>query len=143
MEEKTESLSETEEVDEAEPEKRPRMLTKRKLGIVIAVIVIGVALVIGLWGMAPPDYPTVSEIVGNVNAHINKSIDVMGSVDDWNSSARTFNLTDGESTLLVAYSNVPEGFNNGKDVVVRGTLRDDDGPFIESKEITVGCPSKY
>jgi len=93
MEEKTESLSEKKEVDEAEPEKRPRMLTKRKLGIIIAVIVIGVALIIGLWGMAPPDYPTVSEIAGNVNAHMNKSVDVFGSVENWNSSARTFNLT--------------------------------------------------
>lgn len=120
-----------------------RVLTRKKLGIIVAVVVIGVALVIGLWGMVPPEYLSVSDVLGNVDGHMNKSIEVKGLVNDWNSTAHVFNLTDGENDLTVRYANLPEGFSNGKNVVVRGILREDDAPFLESDEIVVGCPSKY
>ncbi|UCD92067.1 MAG: cytochrome c maturation protein CcmE [Methanobacteriota archaeon] len=140
-----ENSTEPEALDEEEQkEERPkRRLTKKRKGIIIAVIVIIVALVIGLWGAVPSDYLEVGDILANPLAYVDRSIEVKGLVADWDSTVKVFNLSDGENDLMVSYITLPEGFNNGKDVVVRGTLVDNDGLVLESSEITVGCPSKY
>ena len=122
--------------------KRKRMSKKMKGFLVVTGIII-VALIIGLWGAVPPNYLTVGDVVKSPSAYAGKTIDIKGTVGEWNTTTRTFNLTDGTSNITVSYSALPEGFNSGKDVVVKGTLRDSEGLVIESKDIQVGCPSKY
>lgn len=115
---------------------------KDKKIIAVIIIIIGVLILI-LWGLTPSGYLTVNDVTKNPSRYLNKVIEVKGTVGDWNSSANTFNLTDEKDNLTVSYINLPEGFNNGRDVVVKGVLRNNGGLVIEAKEVIVGCPSKY
>jgi cytochrome c-type biogenesis protein CcmE len=123
--------------------KSKKRMSRRTKGVVIVVVVIAVALVIGLWGTAPANYLTVNDVITNSDNYQGKTIEVKGIVEDWNSTANTFNLADGDKKINVTYITVPEGFNNGKDVVVKGTLTGLLLLTIESQTISVGCPSKY
>ena len=66
-----------------------------------------------------------------------------GSIDSEN---YTFTLMGIEHGLFVDFSGtaVPDGFNEGKTIAVKGNLVYDSGAWIlEAKEIQTGCPSKY
>ena len=66
-----------------------------------------------------------------------------GSIDSEN---YTFTLMGIEHGLFVDFSGtaVPDGFNEGKTIAVKGVLMYDSGAWIlEAKEIQTGCPSKY
>ena len=66
-----------------------------------------------------------------------------GSIDSEN---YTFTLMGIEHGLFVDFSGiaVPDGFNEGKTVAVKGELVYELGAWIlEAKEIQTGCPSKY
>ena len=66
-----------------------------------------------------------------------------GSIDSEN---YTFTLMGIEHGLFVDFSGtaVPDGFNEGKTIAVKGDLVYDSGAWIlEAKEIQTGCPSKY
>ena len=66
-----------------------------------------------------------------------------GSIDSEN---YTFTLIGIEHGLFVDFSGtaVPDGFNEGKTIAVKGELVYDSGAWIlEAKEIQTGCPSKY
>ena len=66
-----------------------------------------------------------------------------GSIDSEN---YTFTLMGIEHGLFVDFSGtaVPDGFNEGKTIAVKGELVYDSGAWIlEAKEIQTGCPSKY
>jgi cytochrome c-type biogenesis protein CcmE len=129
---------------DASERKRPKKRFSRKMkGLIIAVVIIVIALIIGLWGSGPAPYTTVNDVVGNSDPYLDKTIEIRGTVEDWNASAKTFNLTGTEGNIIVTYVIVPEGFNNGKDVVVKGILKNDNGLVMESSDIQVGCPSKY
>jgi cytochrome c-type biogenesis protein CcmE len=165
MEQKTETGTQTEDLqkshDSVKPEetsaavasekagedgkvaKSKKRMSRRTKGVVIVAVVIAVALVIGLWGTAPANYLSVNDVISHTDIYLNKTIEVKGIVEDWNSTANTFSLADGDKKINVTYTTVPEGFNNGKDVVVKGTLIDLPVLAIESQTISVGCPSKY
>ncbi len=58
----------------------------------------------------------------------------------------TFILMGVEHELFVDFSGtaVPDGFNEGKTIAVKGQLIYESGSWIlEAKEIQTGCPSKY
>tara|TARA_S200000501_G_scaffold101508_1_gene94986 strand:- start:12 stop:395 length:384 start_codon:yes stop_codon:yes gene_type:complete len=58
----------------------------------------------------------------------------------------TFLLLGIEYELFVDFSGtaVPDGFNEGKTIAVKGLLMYDSGTWIlQAKEIQTGCPSKY
>ena len=58
----------------------------------------------------------------------------------------TFFLVGMYHQLFVDFSGtaVPDGFNEGKTIAVKGTLYEESGNWIlEAKEIQTGCPSKY
>ena len=66
-----------------------------------------------------------------------------GSIDSKN---YTFILMGIEHELFVDFSGtaVPDGFNEGKTIAVKGLLIYDSGAWtLEAKEIQTGCPSKY
>lgn len=146
MNEEVESdeVQETEVGTEAE-KPRSRLTGKRKklLTAVAVLVIIALALVVGFWGNAPVPYMTVSQVNNNFDSYVDKEIEIKGLVENWNTTAKTFDLTDEKSVLTVSYSNIPDGFNNGKEIVVSGILRGSNGLLLEADEITVGCPSKY
>jgi cytochrome c-type biogenesis protein CcmE len=121
-------------------------LTKRNK-IIIAVIIILAAVGICVWGMIPPEFLTVSEVMDNPNKYKGKEIEVKGTVANLNATGpvKTFDLTDGKSVMHVEYEGaLPSEFKEGKDVVVKGKLeaRGEEWVF-KATEITVGCPSKF
>jgi cytochrome c-type biogenesis protein CcmE len=139
---------ESDEVQEAKAEaERPRSRLagkKKKLLTAVAVLVIiALALFVGFWGNTPVPYMTVSQVTDHPSSYVDKEIEIKGFVENWNTTARTFDMTDEESILSVSYDNIPDGFNNGKEIVVSGVLKGTNGLVLEADEITVGCPSKY
>lgn len=141
---------EGEEVPETETEigdkkAKSRFTGKKKkiLTVVAVLVIVSLALVVGLWGNAPVPYMTVSETTNHSNSYLNKEIEIKGIVKNWNATARTFEMTDEDSSLVVSYDNIPDGFNNEKEIVVRGILTGANGLVLEAEEIIVGCPSKY
>lgn len=116
---------------------------KRILAVMVVLIIVAVAIVVGLWGNTPVPYMTVSNVTYDSSEYLNEEIEIKALVEDWDSTGKTFNLTDEESSLVVSYVTLPDGFNNGKEIVVKGILRDDGGLILEATEIIVGCPSKY
>lgn len=63
-----------------------------------------------------------------------------------NSENYTFVLIGINHELFVDFSGtaVPDGFNEGKTIAVKGLLISDSGTWIlEANEIQTGCPSKY
>lgn len=125
------------------PKSRMTGKQRKLLSVVAILVIIALALVVGLWGNAPVPYMTVSEVTGNSSSYLDKEIEIKGFVKNWNSSARTFEMTDEESTLTVRYDSIPDGFNNEKEIVVEGVLTGSNGLILEATKITVGCPSKY
>jgi cytochrome c-type biogenesis protein CcmE len=128
-----------------EPKKRRRLGTAVK--VVMAVGVISAVLAVGLWGMwGGTGYLTVGDVLGNVGKYMDKYIEVRGTVKSLSldSINKTFVLTDKSAELKVNYTGaLPSNFEEGKDVVVKGTLRSGGGIFVVAKEIVVGCASKY
>jgi cytochrome c-type biogenesis protein CcmE len=115
--------------------------------ITIAIIVIIIVLIIGLWDTGEgKDYSTVSEIIDDSEKYIDENIEFRGTVkkdtlDDFN---KTFILTDDKNDLRVNYTGLlPSNFEEGKDVVIKGTLRQETELVVEAEEIIVGCASKY
>ena len=146
MNEEVESdeVQETKVGTEAErPKSRLTGKRKKLLTAVAVLVIIALALFVGFWGNAPVPYMTVSQVNDNFDSYIDKEIEIKGLVENWNTTARTFDLTDEKSVLTVSYDNIPDGFNNGKEIVVSGILRGSNGLVLEADEITVGCPSKY
>ncbi|MCK5291290.1 MAG: cytochrome c maturation protein CcmE [Thermoplasmata archaeon] len=146
MTEEVESDEAQEAKVETEAERpRSRLTGKRKklLTAVAVLVIIALALVVGFWGNTPVPYMTVSQVIDNSNSYVDKEIEIKGFVENWNSTARTFDLTDEESVLSVSYDVIPDGFNNGKEIVVSGVLKGTNGVVLEADKITVGCPSKY
>jgi cytochrome c-type biogenesis protein CcmE len=132
-------------VDPEADRPKSRLTGKRKklLTAVAVLVIIALALVVGFWGNAPVPYMTVSQVTDSPSYYVDKEIEIKGFVENWNSTARTFDMTDEESVLKVSYDVIPDGFNNGKEIVVSGILKGSNGLELEADEITVGCPSKY
>jgi cytochrome c-type biogenesis protein CcmE len=114
----------------------------------MAVTIIAAVLIVGLWGMwgGEGNYLGVSDITSNQSKYLNKYIEVRGTVKPGSHDPvnKTFVLQQDSSELIVNYTGAPpSNFEEGKDVVVKGTLRSEGTPVLLAKEIVVGCASKY
>ncbi len=72
-----------------------------------------------------------------------RGIVTLGSVD---TASATFQLAGDDHQLLIAFGDisVPDGFEEGRTIAVKGLLTHDAGEWILSaNEIQTGCPSKY
>jgi cytochrome c-type biogenesis protein CcmE len=128
-------------------QKKSKSKRNKAIIITILIIVVAIALIILLWDTGEgQDYPTVSKILDESEKHIDKEIEFRGTVkkDTLDVTNRTFVLTDDKKDLRVNYTDLlPSNFEEGKDVVVRGILRQKIELVVEAEEITVGCASKY
>ncbi len=67
----------------------------------------------------------------------------LGSVDNASSSFIIEGL-DSELSVTFASIAVPDGFEEGRTIAVKGMLSKDDGSWhLDANEIQTGCPSKY
>jgi cytochrome c-type biogenesis protein CcmE len=92
-------------------------------------------------------YLTVSQVVQNNAAYLNKEVQVMGIVAKGSTQIKgdgslLFNLTDGESTIRVIYKgSPPQNFMEGEQTVAIGTLASPQ--VVKASQVLVKCPSKY
>jgi cytochrome c-type biogenesis protein CcmE len=129
----------------------PGVKKRRRLGtgfkVAIAVSVIALVLVSGLWGMwGGTGFLTVNDVTANQGKYLNNYVEVRGTVklQSHDLANRTFILSENSRELKVNYTGAPpSNFEEGKDVVVKGTLRSSGGLVLVAKEIVVGCASKY
>ena len=120
------------------------------------VIVFGASIAIfGLMMVTvdPQVQYTVDEIMNEPERFDGENIFVRGIVlpGTMNYDELVFTLQGSTETLIVNFkdSPIPDGFDEGRTIAVRGTLQTDnsaDGTMIwiiDSFEIQTGCPSKY
>ena len=120
------------------------------------VIVFGTSIAIfGLMMVTvdPQVQYTVDEIMNEPERFDGENIFVRGIVlpGTMNYDELVFTLQGSTETLIVNFkdSPIPDGFDEGRTIAVRGTLQTDnsaDGTMIwiiDSFEIQTGCPSKY
>ena len=92
-------------------------------------------------------YLSVTSVVRNIDQYRGRSIQVMGVVqfdtfDRGNDGTIRFAINDGTEAIGVVYTGaLPQNFDEGKDVVVVGSLDGDD--TVDARQILVKCPSKY
>ena len=120
------------------------------------VIVFGTSIAIfGLMMVTvdPQVQYTVDEIMSEPERFDGENVFVRGIVlpGTMNYDELVFTLQGSTETLIVNFkdSPIPDGFDEGRTIAVRGTLQQDnsaDGTMIwiiDSFEIQTGCPSKY
>jgi len=146
-----------ESAPEAPPEKprKPGMRKKKKLMIaVIAIIVAVVIIYLGWSSTGGRNYISVAEIVddeaniaNNVSKYQEDVIEVKGRVIDYTAGELEFTLVDEvdvNKTIAIIFSGtIPDNFENGKTVAVKGQLRDNTPITLDATAITIGCASKY
>ena len=99
-------------------------------------------------GIDPQVQHSVDEIMSEPEKHSSDSVFVRGIVvnETIDFSTMPFTLGGSESTIGVDFANtaVPDGFDSGRTVAVRGHLIQSSwGWTISATEIQTGCPSKY
>jgi len=123
----------------------------------LAVVTVIMAGLLGLMFMSvdPEVQYTVDEVMEDPHSYENEEIFVRGIVE--NGSIQhldgLFTLNGIDFSIEVSYSSisVPDGFEEGRTIAVKGTLLNGAGWedskyevwYIEAKEIQTGCPSKY
>jgi len=159
-------MSENEEVDEVasdpgqvedifEDDKTPRetkrsskkRISSKTIKIMIVIAIIAVALIVVLWGAAPPEYITLEELMDNSSKYTGKDVTVRGKVGNW-TGGQNFTMVDANNESIAIHvvhdGAIPEGFAEEKDIVVEGRLENGVSGFtLITTEIQVGCPSKY
>jgi cytochrome c-type biogenesis protein CcmE len=118
---------------------------RRRRKVALALIVISIVLIVIGVTYRPVNYHTVDEVMDHQDEHLGKKIEVKGEVKTGSLSkgnVTSFVLKGSHREMNVTYGDMaPDGFVEGKDIVVKGTLGMD-GTFRASS-ITVGCPSRY
>jgi len=117
-----------------------------RLAIVFASSV--AALVLMMVTVDPVVQYTVDDLMSEPEKFQDSDIFVRGVVSEGSVSQEgmTFNLDGISMSILVDFSEsaIPDGFDEGKTIAVRGILTKIGGVWvIESNEIQTGCPSKY
>lgn len=127
-------------------------ISTKKLVAIGGVLFISVMLSFALlYSSIVPQY-SVGEFYNNQNKSslVDKKIQLVGDVNSWNSTTRSFNIMDWQGynyNVSVNYTSsvvVPGGFINGKRVVVEGILKPDGSAYmLQADMISTKCPSKY
>lgn len=134
-------------------ELRRKRRRRRNLAILIVVLV---AAVIVLWGWSATggaSYVQVKQLTEQRSALENgtsplsgKIIEVQGVVSAWSGGA-TFVLQDkndpASEIFINSSASIPQGFTNGKAVVIKGVVNPGVPLTLQAQGITVGCSSKY
>jgi cytochrome c-type biogenesis protein CcmE len=135
--------------------RRPSSRRRRRRLTILLLAVIATVLVV-FWGWSSTgghSYINVAQIANDSQAIANgtsqfssKVIEVKGVVTQWYGGS-TFTLVDpqdsSKSFKVNASVGIPQGFENGKEAVVKGKLRQSLPLTMDVTGITVGCASKY
>ena len=121
--------------------------TRRSRLLFVGAIMLGL---IGLMFLSvdPQVQYTVDEVMVSPEEFSSEEVNIRGIVknESIDNSSSTFLLQGSESKILVSFAMiaVPDGFEEGRMIAVKGNLiQDGEMWIIDSKEIQTGCPSKY
>ena len=121
--------------------------TRRSRLLFIGAIMLGL---IGLMFLSvdPQVQYTVDEVMDSPEEFSSEEVNIRGIVknESIDNSSSTFLLQGTESEILVSFAMiaVPDGFEEGRMIAVKGNLiQDGEMWIIDAKEIQTGCPSKY
>ena len=111
------------------------------------------AIMLGLLGLMflsvdPQLQYTVDEVMDYPEDHDSGQVHVRGivQIQSIDNSSSTFILEGIESQIQVSFASiaVPDGFEEGRMIAVKGDLHQEDGVWnLDAHEIQTGCPSKY
>jgi cytochrome c-type biogenesis protein CcmE len=115
--------------------------------VIIALLALSAFLAYDAFNSYINPYLTVSQVLENSEAYLNKEIQIIGTVV--NGSTRIgadgtlfFNLSDGEITIKVVFrGEPPQYFREGEKVVVIGKIVS--SKTIIGSKMLVKCPTKY
>ena len=121
--------------------------TRRSRLLFVGAIMLGL---IGLMFLSvdPQVQYTVDEVMDSPEEFSSEEVNIRGIVknESIDNSSSTFLLQGSESKILVSFAMiaVPDGFEEGRMIAVKGYLiQDGEMWIIDAKEIQTGCPSKY
>lgn len=123
---------------------------KRQQKTMIALLVVAVFAVIGLWGIdTGQQYYTVSNILENQQEFSGKNINTMGIIHNDSLIVEpgqiSFLLEDAEDSsqiINIQYTgDLPPNLEEGKSISLSGRL--ESNGIIYANQIVMGCPSKY
>ena len=121
--------------------------TRRSRLLFVGAIMLGL---IGLMFLSvdPQVQYTVDEVMDSPEEFSSEEVNIRGIVknESIDNSSSTFLLQGSESKILVSFAMiaVPDGFEEGRMIAVKGNLiQDEEMWIIDAKEIQTGCPSKY
>lgn len=121
-----------------------KQMNKVKLLAIVALPVIFVVLVSGVFSQNVSPYVSVSQVKqGNM---VQRNIQVYGQaiIETINYNRDTnilsFDLTDGNNTVTVQYHGIVNNLQNSTEVVAIGEYK---GGIVQAEKILVKCPSKY
>ena len=121
--------------------------TRRSRLLFVGAIMLGL---IGLMFLSvdPQVQYTVDEVMDSPEEFSSEEVTIRGIVknESIDNSSSTFLLQGSESKILVSFAMiaVPDGFEEGRMIAVKGNLiQDGEMWIIDAKEIQTGCPSKY
>ena len=121
--------------------------TRRSRLLFVGAIMLGL---IGLMFLSvdPQVQYTVDEVMDSPEEFSSEEVNIRGIVknESIDNSSSTFLLQGTESEILVSFAMiaVPDGFEEGRMIAVKGNLiQDGEMWIIDAKEIQTGCPSKY
>jgi cytochrome c-type biogenesis protein CcmE len=138
----------------ADPQIEARKKRRRRRDLIIIVVLLAAAIII-LWGWSATggSYMQVkqltdqgSQLENGTSTLNNKVIEVQGVVAAW-SGGTVFVLQDKNNAAyeiaVNSSASLPEGFTNGKAVVIKGVVNAGAPLTLQAQTITVGCSSKY
>ena len=121
--------------------------TRRSRLLFVGAIMLGL---IGLMFLSvdPQVQYTVDEVMDSPEEFSSEEVNIRGIVknESIDNSSSTFLLQGSESKILVSFAMiaVPDGFEEGRMIAVKGNLiQDGEMWIIDANEIQTGCPSKY
>lgn len=106
----------------------------------MAAAIFIVAVFFALWGAQPQDFVTPSQLAANPIGYSGALIQLRGVVNGLDTSARTFLVGDANANVTVSYTALPEGFQIGKEVIVKGRLVSLAPLVFTAEDIVVGHP---
>jgi len=118
---------------------RPRRrMSRRNKRLAAATAIVIVALVAAFWGAQPQEFVTSSQLAANPSRYAGLTIQLRGLVTELNATAGTFLLGDDVVNVTVRYTSLPEAFQVGKEVIVKGQIATVSPLVFAAQEIIVG-----
>jgi cytochrome c-type biogenesis protein CcmE len=108
---------------------------------VVAVVIVIVLALVAFWGSKPQKTYTPSQVLADPQDLEGKSVQVRGLAASLSLTDNTFVLGDGVSNLTVRFTSLPDAFEVGKEMIVKGVLQRDGGYWIlVAQDVAVGHP---